>query len=81
MSLIGYMNPLNGIIVLELESILNQIFEHISLGSGFHYHAITMTKYGGSIYKTKDKHHISIDPLRLAELVMEIILNIESQTS
>lgn len=77
MSLIGYMNPENEVIVLELESILNQIFEHISLGSKFHYHAITMGKYSGRIYKTNDKHHITIDPLALAELVLEKILKIE----
>jgi hypothetical protein len=81
MSLIGYMDPLEHGIVIELESILNQIFEFISNGTGLNYRALTMAEYEGKVYRTKDKHHITVNPEGLADIVLEMILRQEEKKS
>lgn len=73
MSLIGYMKPEESL-VIELESILNQIFQFISQGTGIKYRGVLMNDHEGTIYLTKDKHHITVNSTGLAQLVLESLL-------
>jgi hypothetical protein len=73
MSLIGYMEPGQGV-VIELESILNQIFQFIAQGTGLKYKGLVMNEHQGSIYLTPDTHHITVNPQGLARLVFDTLL-------
>jgi hypothetical protein len=74
MSLIGYMQPGQGV-VIELESILNQIFQFIAEGTGLKYRGLMMSQHAGSIYLTQETHHITVSPHGLARLVLETLLD------
>jgi hypothetical protein len=73
MSLIGYANPEESV-VIELESILNQIFQFISQGAGMKYRGVTVgDPEEGRVYQTKERHHITVNPQGLAQVVLETI--------
>jgi hypothetical protein len=69
MSLIGYMSA--GGVVLELESILNAIFQHISAGFSFHYYNVPLTDR--EFYLTNNINHINISIPVLLNRVHDLV--------
>ncbi len=68
MSLIGYV-PRGGVVV-ELESSLNAIFDHIASAAGLSYKYV---RKGEDLYLTSDFHHINVSVHSLAHIVNELL--------